>query len=102
MNIKGTKNILDLSEALKVKRLIFASSIEAIMPKLEEDPITEESLPNTQSTHPYIRSKAQSEIDIHNFYFSKPRASNCSIIRISGVFNDWRELPPHAAIMTAG
>lgn len=99
VNIQGTKNILDLSETLKVKRFIFASSIEAIMPKLDKGPITEESLPNIQSTHPYGRSKAQSEIDIHNFYFSKPRESNCSIVRISGVFDYKCELPPLAAII---
>jgi len=98
VNIQGTQNIIDLAQQLNAQRLIFASSITAvILPK--QATMTEFAQPDPNTKHPYGWSKARCEILIKKHYDNLPSEKNGSaaIVRLTGVFDDWCELPPLAA-----
>jgi nucleoside-diphosphate-sugar epimerase len=87
-NVNGTANVLTASKNEGVKRLIFASSIGALVPPTDGPVITEES--PTSEFIPYAKSKSIGESLIAEASADVP----CIILRIAGVFSDWCELPP--------
>ena len=84
-NIKGTENMLELSQTLLVKRFVFASSqaVCAFGTLVDED-----APPNADM--PYARSKRAGEELVKKFSLSFP----CTIVRIAAVYSDWCEYPP--------
>lgn len=83
INVEGTKNILDLSLKLGVKKFIFASSIEAVGPaSLNDLPIDETFSP--RPANPYGESKLEAE-KIVNGYCEK-EGLNTVIARIGTVY----------------
>ncbi len=87
-NVDGTAKVIDASINLRVKRLIFASSIAAMEPPATGSFLTEES--PVSEYLPYARSKTLGEKLIAEANSQLP----CNILRIAGVFSDWCELPP--------
>lgn len=87
LNITSTKNLLDIANKYKIKRFIFASSVEAL-PSVGTNL---DCFRADQHIHPYGWSKAV----IENFLINNGNnGNNISIVRIGGVFSDWCELPP--------
>ncbi|MFH1195816.1 MAG: NAD(P)-dependent oxidoreductase [bacterium] len=87
-NIDGTQNILNFAKGVKVKRLIFASSLAACNFPNDGENITENSLPDAD--YAYARSKKIGEqlVKEYSNYFP------CSIIRFAAVYSDWCEYAP--------
>lgn len=96
-NLVGTENVSRLAEKYHVKRLIFASSISAL-PLSKTITCTtilnEHTRPNITHSHPYGWSKAQSE----NYLMEKSNTP-LLIIRLTGVFDEWSNLPPLTMIL---
>ena len=84
-NIKGTRNVLELSKLLKVRRFIFASSLAACNFPGKGKKITEKT--PVDAGHPYARSKKAGEELVKEFSAFFP----CAIIRPAAVFTDWCE-----------
>jgi len=84
-NVKGTRNVLELSKMLKVRRFIFASSLAACNFPGKGKKITEKT--PVDAGHPYARSKKTGEALVREFSAFFP----CSIIRPAAVFTDWCE-----------
>lgn len=97
VNVEGTRHVINYLEKTGAKRMIFASSMEAL--SAYPYTITESSAPNVDSQHPYGWSKAMSEWELNQRYAYQPRHTKLTILRIGGVFDAWCELPPLAAVM---
>lgn len=82
-NVEGTRNILDLSLKLGVKKFIFASSIEAVGPVSLEGLPVNETLPSRPS-NPYGESKFEAEKLISEY--CKKDGLNAVIARIGTVY----------------
>lgn len=87
INVVGTRNILDISKSLGIKRFIFSSSVAACSFPPVGKPLTEESLPDAQI--PYARCKRKEEMIIREYSKVLP----CSIVRLAAVYSDWCEYP---------
>lgn len=94
-NVLGTKNILELSRHLAVKRFLFASSLAACKFPPQGRAVNEQSLPDADV--PYAWSKREGEKLVKEYSQWFP----CTIIRIAAVFSDWCEYPPLYALMNA-
>ncbi len=87
-NIKGTQNICNAAEKFGAQRIIFSSSVAALIPPEKGHHLNEGS--PTSDYIPYARSKSEGEFIIKNVSSVIP----CTILRLGGVFSDWCELPP--------
>ncbi|MGD9232623.1 MAG: NAD-dependent epimerase/dehydratase family protein, partial [Desulfobacterales bacterium] len=87
VNVIATRYLLELSNMLKVKRFIFASSVAACKFPPEGKPITEES--PADADFPYACSKRRAELLIKEYSELFP----CSIVRLAAVYSDWCEYP---------
>lgn len=84
-NVTGTRNVLELSKILKVKRFVFASSLAAAKFPVDGETVTEKT--PVDAEHPYAVSKRKGEELVGEFSKYFP----CSIIRPAAVFTDWCE-----------
>lgn len=84
-NVEGTRNILELSRILKIKRFIFASSIAASQFPAPGGVLNEKS--PVDGSHPYAISKREGEELVKSFSKDFP----CSIARLAAVYTDWGE-----------
>ncbi len=87
-NIDGTKNILEISKELGIKRFIFASSVAACKFPEKGDRVSESTPPDAE--YAYARSKKMGEIMTKEYskYF------DTSVVRFAAVFSDWCEYGP--------
>lgn len=88
VNVNGTKNILDFSLKIGIRRFIFASSIAACKFPLKGQSITENTLPD--ANYSYAISKKLGE-ELVKQYANK---FSCSIVRFAAVYSDWCEFAP--------
>jgi nucleoside-diphosphate-sugar epimerase len=88
INVEGTKNILEMSKELRIKRFIFASSLVACNFPEKDEKINERTPPD--ATFHYARSKKQGELLCKEYsqYFSY------TVLRFAAVFSDWCEYAP--------
>lgn len=85
INMKALNNVIELSSKHHIKRILYSSSITA----LKEDKVLDEKTSLiTEKTHPYGWSKAHGEKTIQSSNV------NSAILRITGVYSDFSELPP--------
>lgn len=84
-NVEGTRNILELSVILKIKRFIFASSVAASQFPGRGRALNEKS--PVDGPHPYAVSKREGEELTKTFSKHFP----CTIVRLAAVFTDWGE-----------
>jgi len=94
-NVFGTKNILEVSRLLEVKRFLFASSLAACTFPPKGRAINEESPPDADV--PYAWSKREGEKLVKEYAKWFP----CAIIRLAAIFSDWCEYPPLYALLNA-
>lgn len=87
-NVQGTKNLLELSEPLKLRKFIFASSVAACPFPGPGQALTETTPP--EAPFPYARSKRAGEAMLRD---SRDRVPS-TIVRIAAVFSDWCEYEP--------
>jgi nucleoside-diphosphate-sugar epimerase len=87
INVTGTRNILDMSRLLGIKRFIFSSSLAACRFPPPGKALTE--LSPADADFPYARSKMKAERMIRNYSDAFP----CSIVRLAAVYSDWCEYP---------
>ncbi len=87
-NIQGTSTLLRAAQDSGAERLIFASSMVAMLPPPKGEMLTEQS--PTSDYIPYGKSKSIGEELIRRNADSLP----ATVLRIAGVFSDWCELPP--------
>jgi len=92
-NIRGTENIIKASIKQRVGRIIFTSSIAAMVPPPRGDSLTEKSA--VSDYFPYAKSKSEGEKIIKNASGEIPGI----VLRLAGVFSDWCELPPLYSLM---
>ena len=88
-NVDMTKSLWDFAKRTGAKRFVFASSLEAVN---LQGIISEATEPTQSRHHPYAWSKSASE----QFFARQADGPATSIVRLSGVFSDWCELPPLA------
>lgn len=88
VNIQGTRNIMAAACCWGVRRVIFASSIGALIPPPEGRFLRENAAET--GAFPYSRSKAMGEAIVA----ASHRRTEAIVLRIGGVFSDWCELPP--------
>lgn len=88
VNVEGTKNMLEFSSLVGIKRFIFASSVAACEFPAYGKVITETSLPDAE--YHYARSKKEGEILVEKYSQKFP----CTVIRAAAVFSDWCEYAP--------
>ena len=88
VNVEGTKNMLEFSSLIGVKRFIFASSIAACEFPLNGGVISESSIPDAD--YHYAKSKKEGEELVKKYSQNFP----CSVIRFAAVFSDWCEYAP--------
>jgi nucleoside-diphosphate-sugar epimerase len=87
-NVMGTRNVLELSVPLKLRRFIYTSSVAACpFPTLGEA-VTEDSPPTAPV--PYARSKRIGEEMMREY---QDRVPSC-ILRLAAIFSDWCEYEP--------
>jgi len=84
-NVVGTKNVLELAKDLKVKHLIFTSSLAGIKFPARGETISEKN--PIDAIHPYALSKKNGEKLVEDY----SKHYRCSIIRPAAVFTDWCE-----------
>jgi len=87
INATGTRNTLDISKILGIKRFIFSSSVAACNFPPRGKSLTEESPPDAD--FPYARCKKEEETIIKEYSKTIP----CSIVRLAAVYSDWCEYP---------
>jgi len=87
-NIGGTKNILEFTRGINVKRFLFASSVAACSFPSNGGVINEKSRPDAD--YAYARSKKLGEDLVRQYSQYFP----CSNIRFAAVFSDWCEFAP--------
>jgi len=87
-NVEGTRNILELAEPLRLRRLIFTSSLAACPFTDAGAAVTEET--PLVDTFPYARSKKRGE-ELMRAY--RERVPSC-IVRPAAIFSDWCEYEP--------
>ncbi len=87
-NVIGTRNILEVSKQVAIKRFLFASSLAACRFPPDGEAITEQSPPDAD--FPYAWSKREGEKLVAEY----ARLFPCTIIRMAAVFSDWCEYPP--------
>jgi nucleoside-diphosphate-sugar epimerase len=87
INVTGTRNVLDMSKLLGIKRFIFSSSMAACNFPPPGKSLTEES--PVDADFPYARCKRKEESIIREYSKIFP----CSIVRLAAVYSDWCEYP---------
>jgi nucleoside-diphosphate-sugar epimerase len=87
INVTGTRNILDMSKSLGIKRFIFSSSVAAYKFPSLNNVLTEKS--PIDADFPYARCKRKEEEIIQKYAKVFP----CSISRLAAVYSDWCEYP---------
>jgi len=87
INVAGTRNVLDMSKSLGIKRFIFSSSLAACNFPPKGKALTEES--PLDADFPYGRCKRKEETIITEYSKVFP----CSIVRLAAVYSDWCEYP---------
>lgn len=87
-NIKGTKQVLELSKNLNLKFFLFASSVAACSFPEPNSFIDENSPPD--GLHIYARSKRAGEEMVKEF----SKHTRSCIFRLGAVYSDWCEYPP--------
>lgn len=87
-NVDGTRNVLELSEQLKLRRFIFASSIAACSFPEPGESVNEATEPTAPIA--YARSKRAGEEIMREF---RDRVPSC-IVRPAAVFSNWCEYEP--------
>ncbi len=87
INVTGTRNVLDMSKLLGIKRFIFSSSMAACNFPPPGKSLTEES--PVDADFPYARCKKKEETIIREYSKVFP----CSIVRLAAVYSDWCEYP---------
>ena len=87
-NVIGTKNVLELSRKIQVKRFIFASSLAACEFPEKGNIINEKSSVDAQFA--YAKTKKLGE----EFTKEYSRFFNCSVVRFAAVYSDWCEYAP--------
>ncbi len=87
INVTGTRNVLDMSKLLGIKRFIFSSSMAACNFPPPGKSLTEES--PVDADFPYARCKKKEETIIMEYSKIFP----CSIVRLAAVYSDWCEYP---------
>jgi nucleoside-diphosphate-sugar epimerase len=88
VNVDGTKNMLEFSSSVGIKRFIFASSVAACKFPSNGNVITEKTLPDAD--YHYAISKKLGEELVKN-YSGK---FSCTVFRLAAVFSDWCEYAP--------
>jgi nucleoside-diphosphate-sugar epimerase len=90
-NTEATRTVFSYAKECGAKRFVFASSLEAV--DLDSNDVVDECTKPTESMHhPYAWSKSACE----QFLAAQSEGPAASIVRMSGVFSDWCELPPLA------
>ena len=92
-NIDGTEVVINAGIRNGAERLIFASSLGAMLPPSKGKMLTERS--PVSDYIPYAKSKAVGEALIRDSSKHLP----ATVLRIAGVFSDWCELPPLDSLM---
>ena len=92
-NLQGTANVLRCAIRSGAKRLLFASSIAAMLPPPPGQMLTEKTM--TADYIPYARSKSLGEKMVREAADRLPAV----VLRIGGVFSDWSELPPLSSLI---
>ena len=92
-NVVGTANVLHYARQMRVKRLLFASSIAALAPPAAGVCLTEKS--PLSDYIPYARSKLIGE----EIVLEDTRQLPVIVLRLAGVFSDWCELPPLSSLL---
>lgn len=87
-NVLGTRNVLELAATLRLRKLIFTSSLAACPFTAESERVTE-ATPLVE-TFPYARSKRRGEELIQAY---RDRVPAC-IVRPAAIFSDWCEYVP--------
>lgn len=87
-NVLGTRNVLELSVPLELKKFIFTSSVAACPFPPPGEAITEDTPPTAPP--PYSRSKRKGEEMLAGF---KDEIPSC-ILRLAAIFSDWCEYEP--------
>jgi nucleoside-diphosphate-sugar epimerase/glycine cleavage system H lipoate-binding protein len=87
INTTGTRNVLEMSKLLGVKRFIFPSSVAACKFPPKGEALTEES--PVDANFAYARSKRIAEKMMREYSEVFP----CSIVRLAAVYSDWCEYP---------
>ena len=87
INVTGTRNVLDMSKLLGIKRFIFSSSLAACKFPSHDHLLTEKS--PIDADFPYARCKKREEAIIQRYAKVFP----CSIVRLAAVYSDWCEYP---------
>ncbi len=92
-NLQGTANVLRAAMTSGAKRLIFASSVAAMLPPGRGDVLSEKT--PTADYIPYAKSKSLGEQMIRAGSDRLPAI----VLRIAGAFSDWSELPPLTSLI---
>jgi nucleoside-diphosphate-sugar epimerase/glycine cleavage system H lipoate-binding protein len=87
INIIGTRNVLEMSKRLGIKRFIFPSSVAACKFPPKDKALTEES--PADADFAYARCKKIAEKMMREYSGVFP----CSIVRLAAVYSDWCEYP---------
>lgn len=87
-NVLGTRNVLELSVPLKLRRFIFTSSVAACPFPPPGEAVTEDTPPTAPP--PYSRSKRKGEEMLLSF---KDQIPSC-ILRLAAIFSNWCEYEP--------
>ncbi len=87
-NIIGTRNVLELAEPLRLKKLFFTSSIAACPFPPAGGAVTEETPPTAPP--PYSRSKRAGEELLAEYRDRVPSV----ILRLAAIFSEWCEYEP--------
>jgi nucleoside-diphosphate-sugar epimerase len=87
-NVLGTRNVLELSEPLKLRQFIFASSVAACTFPGKDEWIDEATPPS--SPFAYARSKMAGETMMREASARVPTR----IVRVGAAFSDWCEYEP--------
>ncbi|HMQ50981.1 MAG TPA: NAD-dependent epimerase/dehydratase family protein [Anaerolineae bacterium] len=87
-NVFGTRNILELAVPLRLRKLIFTSSVAACPFPTPGGAVTEDTPPTAPP--PYSRSKRRGEEMLREY---KDQVPSC-ILRLAAIFSNWCEYEP--------